>query len=386
MQQRRLTADQIFTGTELVQDKVLITTGDGRVEALVPAQDVLDDVEYFPGILSPGFINCHCHLELSHMKGKIPEKTGLVDFVFKVVSERQASPEEIAEAIEVAEQEMKEGGIVAVGDICNNASTLVQKSKANLQYQNFIEASGWLPSVADARFERSYALWQLFHEQNPLHTSLVPHAPYSVSENLWEKLQPQFRDKVVSIHNQETLHEDDFFRHGTGDFNRMYALMNLDNSHHLPTQKSSLQSYLHHMENAASLLLVHNTFTQADDVAFAKRIEKDHPQLEISFCLCINANLYIEDALPPVEMLRQNGCRMVMGTDSLASNWSLDILDEMRTIKKHVPQLPLAELLKWATRNGAEALHFDDLGSFDAGKKPGVVNLSTDLQSVKRIL
>ena len=75
-----------------------------------------------------------------------------------------------------------------------------------------------------------------------------------------------------------------------------------------------------------------------------------------------------------------------MGTDSLASNWSLDILDEMRTIKKHFPQLPLAELLTWATRNGAEALHFDDLGSFDAGKKPGVVNLSTDLQSVKRIL
>jgi cytosine/adenosine deaminase-related metal-dependent hydrolase len=84
-------------------------------------------------------------------------------------------------------------------------------------------------------------------------------------------------------------------------------------------------------------------------------------------------------------MLRTNNVNIVLGTDSLASNRSLNIAAEIQTIRKNFPSIPLAEILQWATLNGAKALQMDDtLGSFEKGKKSGVV-LFTDAE-VKRLL
>src|SRR3569832_2072222 len=100
MDYRKLKADKIFDGYRFIKDRVLIITKDGLIKEIIPEENAGDDIEVFEGILSPGFINSHCHLELSHMKGLIPEKTGLVDFVFKVVTERHHSEKEILQAIE----------------------------------------------------------------------------------------------------------------------------------------------------------------------------------------------------------------------------------------------------------------------------------------------
>jgi cytosine/adenosine deaminase-related metal-dependent hydrolase len=78
--------------------------------------------------------------------------------------------------------------------------------------------------------------------------------------------------------------------------------------------------------------------------------------------------------MPPIELLRSQKATIVMGTDSYASNWSLNMLDEIKTIQHHLPQIPLDELLGWATLNGAKALQMDKgIGSFEKGKKPGIV-------------
>jgi cytosine/adenosine deaminase-related metal-dependent hydrolase len=124
-----------------------------------------------------------------------------------------------------------------------------------------------------------------------------------------------------------------------------------------------------------------------DDVEFALEqsatshlnFEIENPKSRIrnpklSWCLCINANKYIENALPPVEMLRSNNCDIVIGTDSLASNNSLSVLDELKTFHHHCPLVPLTELLQWATLNGAKALGIEHkFGSFEKGKKPGII-------------
>lgn len=386
---RKFKADRIFDGYQFVKEGVLVSAANGTIEGIIPANEAGEDVEAFNGILTPGFVNCHCHLELSHMKGKVPERTGLVDFVFKIVSERAASENEIADAISGAEKEMKQGGIVAVGDICNNNSTLARKQDANLHYYNFIEASGWLPAVSESRFERAKALLDAFGQSEndnrqlevSQNCSIVPHAPYSVSTDLWQRIQPFFANKVVSIHNQETAYEDEFFLKGTGDFQRMYELMKLDNSHHAPTNKTSLQSYFEKLRGAERILLVHNTFIGQNDIDFVYRESEKrqtaNPKPQTFFCLCVNANQYIEGVMPPIELLRKNNCAIVLGTDSLASNWSLSILDEIKTIQKHFPEVPLEEMLRWATINGATALQMENrLGSFEKGKKPGVVLIS----------
>ncbi|MGZ3950396.1 MAG: amidohydrolase family protein [Flavisolibacter sp.] len=382
---RKLKADRIFDGYSFLENKLLIVSTDGIIEDIINSANAGDDIEIVNGTLTPGFINCHCHLELSHMRGLIPEKTGLVDFVFKVVTERHHSEEEILLAIDRAETEMLQNGIVAVGDICNNSLTVTQKRQGRLAYYNFIEASGWLPSVSQLRFERAKAVAGEFAELDQPY-SIVPHAPYSVSENLWREILPFFENKTVSIHNQETAFEDEFFQKGTGDFIRMYEMMKIDNSHHLPGKASSLQSYFDKLHGARNAILVHDTFMQEEDVDYIKR-NTQNATLKTFICLCVNANRYIEDAFPPIQMFRRNSCNIVLGTDSLASNWSLNILDEIRTIRKTFPAIPLEELLSWATINGARALNMHNrLGSFEKGKTPGIVVLDEKALTAKRLL
>lgn len=345
---------------------VLITGEKGKIEDILTVEEAGLGVRRLGGVLAPGLINCHCHLELSHMKGLIPEHTGLVDFVFKVVTQRHFPDEEIANAIHNGEEEMRNNGIVAVGDICNNASTFLQKQNGHISYYNFIEASGWVPAVAGLRFERSMSLVNAFPSQ---HTSLSPHAPYSVSEELWQLMMPGFAGKTITIHNQETSFEDTLFENGTGDFSRMYEMMKMDTSFFSPPGTSSLQAYLGKLNTANQALLVHNTFTREADIEFAKT-QHNH----INWCFCLNANLYIENTVPDIDLFRKHDCAIVIGTDSLASNHSLSVLDELKTIRRHFPQVPLAELLQWSTLNGAQALQMQDrLGSFEKGKQPGIV-------------
>src|SRR4249920_2152001 len=114
---RKFKADKLFDGYRFHEkDSVLITGDDGTVEAIVSAAEAGDDVQTFSGILSPGLINCHCHLELSHLKNVIPPHTGLIGFLCSVVTKRDFPREVIDQEIIKAEKEMYDNGIVAVGD------------------------------------------------------------------------------------------------------------------------------------------------------------------------------------------------------------------------------------------------------------------------------
>ncbi len=363
-------ADNIFSGSKLLpENMVLITDEKGTIVDILEQEEAGDSIQIMQGILSPGFINCHCHLELSHLKGLIPEKTGLVDFVCAIVSQRHFAQEVKLNGIINGENEMLTNGIVAVGDISNNLFTLGQKEKGNLKYYNFIETSGWLPDFAKIRMNNSIEYFNSFSKVGP--SAIVPHSPYAVSDSLWQLLAPFFSGKTVSIHNQETIFEDSFFLEKSGDLLRMYEVMKLDTSFFQPTGKSSLQTYYSKLTAAAAIILVHNTFTKQADLDYLKTFSQFD---DTFFCICPNANKYIQQAFPPLEMFIKNNCNIVFGTDSLASNWSLSILDEMKTIHRNLPTISFEEMLIWATNNGAKALQMDNhLGSFIKGKQPGIV-------------
>lgn len=382
----KFTADRLFDGYDFKsKGEVLVTNEEGRIEAIVPASEAGDDIQHLNGIIAPGFVNCHCHLELSHMKGLIPEKTGLIDFVFKVVTQRHFADEEILAAIEKAEDEMLDNGIVAVGDICNNTLTLAQKTRGRLYYHNFIEASGFHPQVAAQRFERSLGFFCEYakHYSIPAESiSIVPHAPYSVSDELWEMILHFPGNHLMTIHNQETGAEDQLFLNGEGEFLSLYKKMAIDCSFFKPSGKSSLQTYLPKFLRNQSLILVHNVHTSEKDIRFSKNLDR-----EIHWCLCPNANLYITGQTPPVEQLVANRCNIVLGTDSIASNHQLSILSEMAAIRQSFPSLGLSHLLQWATINGARALQMDKLlGSFEPGKHPGVILINDELSASRRLL
>ena len=367
---QKFQAALLFTGNQLLRgdNQVLITKEDGTIEAILPVSEAGDDIQYFEGILCPGFVNAHCHLELSHMKGMIPAHTGLQEFVKQIVALRQVDKEVIQEAIVSAEAEMMANGIVAVGDISNTLDTLTQKAKHNLAYYSFVELYDLDPIRAADKILAGLEMQKQFQE-NCVRASLVPHAPYSVTNNLWHLLSAHFGIHTISMHNQETTDENDFFKTKTGSFLGMYERTKVNLDFFEATGLSSLQSILPIFKKAHHGILVHNSFTSAED------IQAVHAAMDNAFwCLCPNANQYIEQTMPPVELLRSEKANIVIGTDSYASNWSLSVLDELKTIHQHHPEIPLEEMLGWATLNGARALQMDKhLGSFELGKKPGVV-------------
>lgn len=377
----------LFDGTRFLgPDQVLITTEEGVIKAIIPLKDAGENLQKLDGIILPGLVNAHCHLELSHMKGIIPEHTGLPNFILKIVNERHFPEEEILAAIAQGEAEMLQEGIVAVGDISNNALTAAQKQKGNLAYYNFVEISGWKPAIAESRFANALKVLSQFrlieaaaslnlpkNLVKPLKSSFSPHAPYSVSNELWQMMMQHFKGNTVTIHNQETPAENELFLSGTGDFVRMYNAMNIDQTHFNPTGLNSLPSYFNQLQAAKNILLVHNTTINEADIDFAQS-SLSHETQELFYTLCINANLYIENRLPPIQLLRDKKTNIVLGTDSLSSNHQLSILSELKTINKNFPAIPLEEMLQWATYNGARALQMDNVfGSFGIGKKPGVV-------------
>lgn len=382
---KKFRADQLFDGYRMHNDEmVLVTREDGSIEEVIAASEAGGDIREYRGIISPGFINCHCHLELSHMRGAIPEGTGLTDFVFRVVSERHFPEATMLEAIERAEDEMIAGGIVAAGDICNNALTIPQKLKGRIWYHNFIEASGFNPQIAEERFQRSVGFFAAYSKLYAIpieSNSITPHAPYSVADELWEKIINFPGNHLFTIHNQETGAEDEWFRNKQGELSILYEKLKMDISFFRPSGKSSLQTYLPKFLPNQSVILVHNVFTSGEDIAFAR-----HTGRTIYWCLCPNANWYINKRLPDLDLLMRNGCELVLGTDSLASNHQLSILEEIKKIREHFPRIELTALLQWATSNGARALQIQPLfGSFEKNKRPGILLVEQDLSSVKRL-
>lgn len=369
-------------------DNVLVTKADGQIEAIVAADEAGDDIEELDGILMPGLINCHCHLELSHLKNVIPPHTGLVEFLCSVVTKRGFATELIQQEIEKAENEMWQNGIVAVGDICNTTDAVRIKKASKMRWQSFIEVL----SFADARAIENIASYtdvlnmHLSALPAPNRSVLTPHAPYSISPKTFELLNEATANQIISIHNQEHPAEDELYKTGGGDFLKLFKIFGVDQSPFPVTGKSSLQSYLPHFKNGQTIFLIHNTYMPPGDIAFANHYAAENG-LKLVYCFCPNANLYIENKLPVVENFIGNNCNIVLGTDSYSSNWQLSIAKEIQTMHQKFPSLNVATILQWATSNAAKALRWqNDLGSFEKGKQPGVTLLADDLGSSKRIL
>ncbi len=382
-------ADWIFpVSSPPIKNGVVAVNAAGEIKEVLTeevAGNLNLDILRYKGAIVPGFINTHCHLELSHMLGQIPEQTGLVEFVQSIIKSRQGDIDEIKAAMYNADQKMFENGIVAVGDISNQISSKEVKADSKIYYHTFIEAMGFNPERADAIMDYAKGIKQAF---GPLPASIVPHAPYSVSPELFRLIKEEAeKDKAyISVHNQETEDENAFFENKSGGFLDLYQFLGLDISFFEPTKKTSLQTWLPYIKEQKTLL-VHNTISTKADIAFAKENNNN-----LFWCLCPQANLYIENALPDVDLLIEENVKITLGTDSLASNHQLNILSEMITLQQH-KQVTFEKLLRWATINGAEFLALEQqIGTIEVGKKPGLnlIQLSADFKiendRVKRLV
>jgi cytosine/adenosine deaminase-related metal-dependent hydrolase len=359
-------------------------------------------LEFYNGLIIPGFINTHCHLELSHLKGRIPESTGLTGFLARIRENRSGSPEEIKVAATNADALMYEEGISAVGDICNTTDTAVIKDHSPVRYHSFIEIFGLDPSTASSRFNQS-----LLYTSSFLLSTLSPHSPYSVGRSLWELLRdhPALTQRI-SIHHAESQEERELLEKGTGPLAEDFRKAGMDISQ-LPAHANDILFLLNNYMPDSQVLLVHNLNDNpgfppgATDLHHASRImhhEKTYPPPTPSlksgrglrhqpffYVLCPNSNLYIHNRLPDFNRFAGSGEIVCLGTDSLASNRNLSILEEMKTVLEVAPEIPFEVILRWATLNGAKALGMDhELGTLEPGKRPGLVSVTPfDYRSAK---
>ncbi len=352
---RYLSADIIYPLHQAPIKEGVLVLDDGVVVDLLDSREGIENLEVFEGFLCPGFVNTHCHLELSHLYGKLPEQTGLPDFIAQITKQREVSLASIQESIATADKQMQDNGIVAVGDISNTADTFVLKSGSPIHYHTFIELFAIDAKKAEAVFQQGLELKQQC--QTPL--SIVPHSTYSVSKSLFKKIKQHNSGEIICLHNQETSTEDALFKEGIGTlYEQLKAFGALNVS-----GRSALQTALPQMPQVPTLL-VHNTYTAQEDVQWAEAQNQN-----LYWCTCPKANLYIEGRLPNYENFK--GLKTTIGTDSLASNHTLSIWEEVQTIRKHT-DLDVNTLLIWACKNGADFLQLTHLGTFERGKRPGV--------------
>ena len=391
---RHISADYIFPIFALPIKNGIVTIDDDGTILDVSSEHEFHDptakVERYEGIICPGFVNTHCHLELSYLHEQITEKAEMTGFIKQFVAKRNTfSEQDVQKAIEKAEAEMIKNGIVAVGDISNNNSTFAQKAKGNLIYHTFVEVFGMDERKAEDVFNKGLELINELQQLEEtldikLHASLVPHAPYTISEKLLMLLNQEAmqNNSLISIHNQESETESELFISHSGKMFDSFKAMGMDVSMIRKTGVNSLRSTLPFFKDVSKILLVHNTFTSLEDIKYIKA-EAAKWKSEIYFSTCPSANLYIENALPHYPYFVDEDVHLTIGTDSLASNHHLSILNELKVITEHYPFIDLQTLLKWATKNGADFLRLNKLGSIEKGKKPGLNLLrNVDLENL----
>ena len=367
---RFLSADWIYPlHISPIKEGVLQVSDEGKIITIFENRSEVsfDKLEIFEGLLCPGFVNAHCHLELSHLLGIAEKGKGLLDFLGAIKQRNNYTELEKQNAIENAEQQMIDNGIVAVGDICNTTDTLSQKQKGNLQYYNFIETF----QIDEKKIKKTLTSTRIIRDKfrnSGMKATIVPHAAYSVPPKLMQEISNSFdnKDELFTIHMQETNLENQFFEKREGKL--FEWLENINASSEIWKKRKDSNDFLKEL-GRKKILMVHNTFSKKEGIT------------DNYYCTCPKANLYIERCLPDYSIF--NTEKLCVGTDSLASNDSLSILQELKIIKDN-SCFDLNTLLKIACKNGAEALGFENLGTFHKGKTPGV-NLIPDVNKTKTI-
>jgi len=382
---RLFSAQYVYTNSGPPLRRPLIATkDDGTVISVTDTGGDLPEtatLAYYNGIIVPGFVNCHAHLELSWMKGLTGAGKGLPEFIKSIRKLREVSETDTsAEAAAIKyDSLMASEGVVACADISNGADSFAAKQNSVIDYITLIEVFGISPSKAAKRFEEAVTVAGEA-EKRSLKYNITPHSAYAISLPLLKMIK-NYRSgmPLSSIHFMESEDEALMLREEKCELLRPYReLLAQEGPPSLP--RSHADAVLKHITAEGNLLLVHNTFADEETV------RKVNARGNTWWCLCPNSNLYITGSLPPVNILRKNQCSIVVGTDSLASNTKLSIIAELVTLREAFPELSLEELIKWATLNGAKAIKADSwAGSIEPGKKPGLLLIEGADLSVQRL-
>ena len=352
---RRLAAHYALINGELERNIVVELDASGTITSITRCESIdnMASVEFFPGILIPGMVNLHCHLELSYLRGAIEEQSGFAGFARAIGAVRgNFSDEQRLHAASVANSTMWQEGIEAVLDIANDDLVMPIKERSNIEYHTLFELFG-LGCNSLEKHVAMAAKWS--------NSTITPHSTYSLQDQIF-KQSCEANNSTISIHFLESDAEKELYS-GEGSLSAWYERMGwqCDFLGYTTPARRLVES----IDPGRSVVLVHGCKATEEDVALLD----SHFHKGVTWVLCPESNRFISNDRPPVDMLRERGARIAIGTDSLASARSLSMIENLRLLGN----IPLNELLSWATKGGAEAIGAEHLGELAVGKRPGIV-------------
>jgi cytosine/adenosine deaminase-related metal-dependent hydrolase len=380
---RRIAAKYLYplTSFEPIVNGFVELEDDGTVIRTGVCAEVAAEPEFYDGAIAPGFVNAHCHIELSSMKGLFRKGTGMAGFIDQINALRDTkTPQEKVQDLTVAMDRLWDQGVVAMADISNGSDSFAVKASHPMYTRTFLEVFGTEPEDCGAVMEGVLKLKEMA-DGFGIDAAPTPHACYTMSPELVTAVSVEgLKSGFLSFHSEETEEEEEMLKYGSGKMweNRKKAGMSVPPV----TGKSSLLYFIdrllagHPAPFDEHILLVHECCMDQGGIDAAKAV-MNHPFVAV----CPLSNLFIHNALPPIDLMRRNGLKVCVGTDSLSSNDDLVIVDELYCLQRNFPEVPLGELLTWASRNGAEFLAKPEFGALEPGRRPGLVlidNLDAD--------
>lgn len=376
MAENRIAASYVYTldAEEPIVNGYVEYDDDGTVTAVGRCEDISSEKRFLDGAIVPGFVNAHCHVELSHLHGKFRKGTGMAGFIDQINELRDWAGREVkVELVRKWMDKMWADGVSAMADISNDDSSFEVKASHPMYTRTFLEVFGSEPHMCEGVMNEVTEL-NAAADAAGIDAAPTPHSCYTMSPQLLSASAAAGLERgYLSYHSQESLEEEELIRYGSG---AMYENRKRSGMSTPPvTGESSLKYFMDRLADArpapydAHVLLVHNVCLSQDDIDAARKVMNN-----VYWAICPLSNQFIHDALPPVRLMRENGLDVMIGTDSLSSNDDLDMVKEMYCLHENFPEVGMNELLSWASLNGARFLSKEDeLGSLTPGKKPGLV-------------
>lgn len=386
-------APAIARGGVLVRDGVIVEVGPAA--ELRARHGATDEMRVFPGcLLMPGFVNTHSHLEYSAFHGFSPS-CGFGEWMLRLLlARRKLSPDDYAVSALWGAHECARSGITCVADTSFEGWTSLRAAgQVGLRGRVYVEVigldEGAIPEIMERTEQRVAALEA---ERPPLvEIGLSPHAPYTVSQRLYRELARFARRRSLwtATHVAESRAEVELLQCGTGSIARAYRAAHLWKGRRWQAPGLRPAAYVAAGGGLTpTTLAVHCVQLDADDVAAVARTGA-----AVAHCPRSNARLQCDRA--PIAELRAAGVRVGLGTDSLASNDSLDMFAEMRAARQAGAErardgaalfgpyqppcavaapLASADVLRMATLDGAHSLGLGDhVGSLRPGKRADII-------------
>jgi len=351
----------------------------GRVDEL--RKQFTAQIQEFPGaVLMPGLVNAHTHLELTHFpqwchqNGLDNSNNSYVDWIIQVIKVKRgiefaALSASLFEGLRISLQ----NGTTMVGDILSERRLLPLYKKSLLSGRLYLEFIGQDPGRYCQQLDAIDQDLSLI--SGDFLPGMSPHSPFTVSQPFLSSLLDAARSKAIplTVHLAESAEESSFFRDTSGRIAEdLYPFVGWDEYLPKPMGVTSTEWLDSSGALATDVLAVHGVHLSQADIL---RIKKNGSSVVLS----PRSNHKLDVGRAPVELMVKAGIPLSLGTDSLASNDSLSLWDEMRFLLDTFPAVfSPANVVRMATIGGAEAIKRDhESGSLEPGKRADFIVMET---------